>query len=86
QDVRVVTVRDGCERTGPLDPRLDQHVTVESDSNDGLTGKTLTKPTEGLRLAVDHGDRVTSLGQLAPKSGTNSSTPDYDNVHRVLPH
>jgi hypothetical protein len=28
---------------------------------------------------------VTSLGQLAPKGGTDSPTPDYDNVHRVLP-
>ena len=64
---------------------LDQHLAIETDADDCLSGEAFSEPTECLGFAIDDGDGVTGLSQFSPEGRAHSPAPDNDNVHNLLP-
>ncbi len=84
-DVRVVTVRDRCERLGTLDTGLAQSRLVETDTLDLLPFEALGQTPEGLRSPVDHRDGMTLFLESGSQTGSDPPTADDDDVHHTPP-
>ncbi len=80
-DVGVVAAADRGEGARLLDAGLAQGVLVEADTGHPPTGEAGAQTSEGRRVLVDDGDRVTSLFEGLRESGAHSpAAHDYD-VH-----
>jgi hypothetical protein len=58
QDVGVVAVRDGCERSCVLDPGVGEVIAVEAESDDLGAGEVVGQALEGAPVLVDDRDGV----------------------------
>jgi hypothetical protein len=85
QDVAVVSARHRGYRVDLLDPRLEEHVAVESETDHGLAAPPLREAPEGVGVLVDDRHGMIGLLQAHRQLAADPAAADDDHSHTRNP-